>query len=340
MTARELAFTAPKTVSIERTARPRPSEDELLIETEYSGISPGTELLIYRDQAPSDLPADATIDALQGSLTYPIRYGYSVVGEVIETGASVVGDWLGRRVFAFHPHGEHVTLPPASVVPVPSDIPGPRATLLPTAETAVNFMMDAGPMVGERAIVFGQGPVGLLTTALLADHPLGSVDAVEPLNSRRSLADRLGADRTYRPRDIPADPGTSDGDVPAGGDADLTFELSGNPSALQAALSVTGYAGRVLIGSWYGERPAALELGGRFHRSRIRLLSSQVSTVDPTHRGRWDKDRRLDVAWERLRDERIDAMITHQIPFEDASRAYQLLDARPDEAIQVVLTYD
>ena len=122
--------------------------------------------------------------------------------------------------------------------------------------------------------------------------------------------------------------------------ADVTYELSGDPDALDDAISVTGYDGRVLVGSWYGEKRADLNLGGSFHRSRIDVSSTQVSTLAPELRGRWSTDRRLAVAWRRLADLDVGRLITHRFPVEDAEEGYELLDERPNEALSVLLTYD
>lgn len=332
MPARAVSFRGPEEVSVIEEPIPRPDSDEALVEVECSGISPGTELLLYRGEAPTDLPADESIPALDGDLEYPIRYGYAVVGRVREVGEDVDSAWLDRRVFAFHPHASHVTLPPAELHPIPEDLSATAATLLPNVEAAVNFAMDARPIVGERAVVFGQGLLGLLTTALLSEYPLDSLYAVDRYPLRRSRSRALGADATFAPDENGALNEALDG-------ADLAIELSGNPAALDAAIDATGYDGRVIIGSWYGEKRAELDLGGRFHRSRISMESSQVSTIDPELRGRWDKHRRLDVAWDRLADLDADALLTHRLPVAEAPEAYRLLADRPDEAIGAVLSY-
>lgn len=332
MPARAVSFRGPEEVSVVEEPIPRPDSDEALVEVEYSGISPGTELLLYRGEAPTDLPADETIPALDGDLEYPIRYGYAVVGRVREVGEDVDSAWLDRRVFAFHPHASHVTLPPAELHPIPEGLSATAATLLPNVEAAVNFAMDARPIVGERAVVFGQGLLGLLTTALLSEYPLDSLYAVDRYPLRRSRSRALGADATFAPDENEALNEALDG-------TDLAIELSGNPAALDAAIDATGYDGRVIIGSWYGEKRVELDLGGRFHRNRISMESSQVSTIDPELRGRWDKDRRLDVAWDRLADLDADALLTHRLPAAEAPEAYRLLADRPDEAIGAVLSY-
>ncbi|WP_246985408.1 zinc-dependent alcohol dehydrogenase [Halorientalis marina] len=334
MPARSLYFSDPESVSVEERPVPDPDDDQLLVRTERSFISSGTELLIYRDEAPADIQTDETIDALDGTLSYPLQYGYAAVGQVSATGAAVDDDWIGRRVFAFHPHESHFLATPAEVVPV--DLSPDRAALVANAEAAVNFVMDGRPKIGERVAVFGQGVVGLLTTAFLSSFPLGELTTVDCYEHRRSVSRQLGADRTRSPD---ADVGDRIGDTHADG-ADLSFEVSGNPNALDEAIQVTGYAGRVVVGSWYGTKPVQLELGGKFHRSHVRVRSSQVSHVDPDHGGRWDKDRRLALVQDLLADVDPDTLITDEFPVERAGEAYEALDSTPETTLGVTLTYD
>ncbi|MEM4782187.1 MAG: zinc-binding dehydrogenase [Halalkalicoccus sp.] len=336
MTARAVSFRAPGDVRVVDRPVPAPDPGEVLVETECSGISPGTELLLYRGELPGHLPADETIPSLCGELEYPISYGYAAVGRVREVGNAVDERWLDRRVFAFHPHASRFRIDPDELQVVPEGVSAETATLLPNVEAALNVAMDAAPVVGERAVVFGQGVLGLLTTATLADHPLDALCTVDryPLRRNRSLA--LGADEALAPDETDLREALS-GEHREG--ADLAVELSGNPAALDAAIDATGYDGRVLIGSWYGSKRAELDLGGRFHRSRIELKSTQVSTIEPDLRGRWGKPRRLALAWRYLDSLDADALLTHSLPVEEAPEAYRLLAERPDEAIGTVLTY-
>jgi threonine dehydrogenase-like Zn-dependent dehydrogenase len=206
--------------------------------------------------------------------------------------------------------------------------------LLPSVETATNIVLDAAPRLGERVVVFGAGVIGLCVTRLLAAFPLESLVVVDPIERRRALAAELGADRTTTPT------GLADSDAdPAVDAADLAIELSGQPSALDDAIGVVGYDARVVVGSWYGTKREPIDLGGRFHRDRIDIVSSQVSTISPELRGRWDRDRRMDAALDRLDWIPADELITHRIPFERASEAYELLDSAPDAAVQVILEY-
>jgi 2-desacetyl-2-hydroxyethyl bacteriochlorophyllide A dehydrogenase len=337
MTDAALYFTGPETVEVRETTVGPPDDDELLVETRASAISAGTELLVYRDQTPADLPADETLDALDGDLSYPLRYGYAASGVVSDVGADVDPEWVGRSVFAFVPHQTRFRATPDSVVALPPGTAAAAGSLLPSVETATNVVLDAAPRLGERVVVFGAGVIGLCVTRLLAAFPLESLVVVDPIARRRALAASLGADRTTTPAELSAvDP--AEADSPLAG-ADLAVEVSGQPSALDDAIDAVGYGARIVVGSWYGTKREPIDLGGRFHRDRIDIVSSQVSTITPELRGRWDRDRRMAAALDRLDRIPADELITHRIPFERASEAYELLDSEPDAAVQVVLEY-
>jgi 2-desacetyl-2-hydroxyethyl bacteriochlorophyllide A dehydrogenase len=333
MTDAALYFTGPETVEVRETTVGPPDADELLVDTRASAISAGTELLVYRDQTPADFPADEALDALDGDLSYPLRYGYAASGVVSAVGEDVDADWIDRRVFGFVPHQTSFRATPDSVVALPPETTPAAGALLPSVETATNILLDAAPRLGERVVVFGAGVIGLCVTRLLAAFPLESLVVVDPLERRRALAAEFGADRTATPADLPdvADPAV-DG-------ADLAIELSGQPSALDDAIDVVGYDARIVVGSWYGTKREPIDLGGRFHRDRIDIVSSQVSTITPELRGRWDRDRRMDAALDRLDRIPADELITHRIPFERAPEAYELLDSTADAALQVILEY-
>ena len=326
-------LTAPRKVEVREELLPSPAANQVVVETLVSAISPGTELLFYRGQAPTDIPVDETIVALAGDPRSPLKYGYSAVGRIIEIGDGVSDDWRGRLVFCFNPHESRFVAALTEVIPVPPALSPEEAAFLPNMETAVNFLMDGQPLIGERVAVFGQGVVGLLTTALLAQFPLARLVTLDRHGLRREKSLAVGAHASLDP----ADSGQlrelfQDG-------ADLTYELSGSPAALDQAIGVTGFNGRVVVGSWYGQKPTRLNLGGRFHRSRIRLVSSQVSSIAPEWTGRWTKSRRLKVAWQMVEHVRPAQFITHRFPVERAALAYALLDNHPEQVIQVLLTY-
>lgn len=316
-------------VALRDEALQLPGAGQALVQTELSAISAGTEMLVYRGQTPTGLAVDAAIAALAGEFAYPLKYGYAAVGRVIEVGSDVDPSWLGRLVFAFNPHESHFVAPIEALLPLPDGIDPAAAVFLPNTETAVSLLMDGRPVIGERVAVVGQGVVGLLTTALLAAMPLASLTAIDPLAERRQWAQRLGA-TALTPEEAVAEFAAT---------ADLTYELSGNPRGLDLAVALTGDFGRVVIGSWYGRKPVALDLGGRFHRAHMRLIGTQVSALAPEWRGRWTKERRLDVAWEMIRRHQPQRLITHRLPLARAAEAYRLLDEQPQQAIQIVLTY-
>lgn len=326
---RSVYFTRPYSVEVVEDPIPTPAAGEVLVRTAASAISAGTEMLFYRGAVPDGIQVDATIAALGGTMRYPISYGYAAAGTVIALGADVDPAWLGRRVFAFQPHHSHFTTTPVSLIPLPDGLPWPIAVLLPNLETAVNLLMDGAPLLGEQVVVFGQGIVGLLTTALLSRFPLSRLTVVDPVPARRAHAQRLGAHAAL----TPAAATTLTG-------ADLVYELSGNPAALDAAIRATGFGGRIVVGSWYGRKPVTLDLGGHYHRSRIHLIASQVSTLAPQHTGRWTTGRRLETALDLLQTIDVTPLITHTLPIEDAPAAYRFLDQSPDHCLQIVFTYD
>jgi 2-desacetyl-2-hydroxyethyl bacteriochlorophyllide A dehydrogenase len=337
MRCRSVYFTAPYQVEVRDEPLPEPQPDQALVETLVSAISPGSELLVYQGKFPTDLVLDENIAALSGGFTYPLRYGYSAIGQVIAHGGGVERAWLGRRVFSFQPHTSRFVARTAELQVVPEQLDLLDAVFLPNMETAVSLVMDGAPLIGERVVVFGQGVIGLLTTALLGRFPLASLVTLDCHANRRQASQALGAHHSL-PADLPDSLRELRTLQPDG--ADLVYELSGSPAVLDQAIAAAGFGGRVVIGSWYGQKRAPLDLGGRFHRSRIRLISSQVSTLAPEHSARWNKARRFGAAWEMLRQAHPARLITHCLPISQAQQAYELLDRQPGQAIQVIFEYD
>ena len=340
MQRQALFFTAPHQLELRDEPLPPLPDDGLLVQTVVSAISPGTEMLLYRGQMPTELMADATIAAL-GEGGYPQKYGYAAVGRVVETGKLVDTAWRNQLVFAFQPHQSYFIAKPSEVMPLPDGMLPETAVFLPNMETAVSFVMDAQPGIGEQVAIFGQGIVGLLTTSLLAQLPLVSLITLDGYPLRRDWSRKLGASASLNP----ADSDLADqiqANLPHASHypgLDLAFELSGNPAALDSAIELMGFNGRILVGSWYGSKRANLNLGGSFHRSQIQLISSQVSHLAPRWQGRWSKARRMAVAWEMLAKIQPQQLITHRFPLAQAQQAYDLIDTRPETAVQVVFTY-
>lgn len=330
--AKTIHFTAPQQVDIREVPLPPLKEDEVLVETVCSAISAGTEMLVYRGQFPQ--LADAH-DALSSELKYPLAYGYACVGVVREIGELVNSELMGKLVFSFQPHTSHFVAKPEILFPIPYLLSAENACFLPNMETAVNLVQDGAPILGERVMVLGQGVVGLLTASLLGGFPLENLTVVDSIELRRKaiqVEDQMSKVNSFSPLDL--QPSTCNLQP-----FDLVFELTGSPAALNTAIEHTTFSGRVVIGSWYGQKRAEIDLGGSFHRSRIKLISSQVSSISPELSGRWDKSRRFEVAWQALERIQPQKWITHRFSLNDAAKAYQLLDEHPQETIQLVFEY-
>jgi 2-desacetyl-2-hydroxyethyl bacteriochlorophyllide A dehydrogenase len=327
--ARAVHFVAPRRVELREVELPRPSEGDILVATEWSGISSGTELLAYRGEVDPDLPLDETLGALAGTFAFPFRYGYSAVGRVVHPAGPLRE---GQLVFAFHPHQDRFVVDAKQAVPV--DGLDPRAaTVYPLVETALQVCLDAAPRLRETAVVVGLGAVGILVAALLARAGavvLGS----EPEPARRAAAAAFGV-QAMAPEEVAEAVAAGTG----GRGADLVVEASGNPQALASSLALLAHEGTALVCSWYGTIPACLPLGAAFHRRRLALRSTQVSTLPAALTARWDRGRRAEVAWRLVRELPLHALATHGFPFEQAADAYACADRKEDGLIHAALRY-
>jgi 2-desacetyl-2-hydroxyethyl bacteriochlorophyllide A dehydrogenase len=330
-----LYFTAPGQVELRQETLPELGAEEVLVETVCSAISAGTEMLVYQGRFPRDIETDSLISSLRGSLEYPLAYGYACVGKIRETGPQVDKSMRDQLVFSFQPHTSHFITNPNSLFPIPDSLSPEAACFLPNMETAVNLVQDGAPIFGECVLVLGQGVIGLLTASLLAEFPLETLVTADCFELRRNsspVSQRFSLD-PYSPNFH------KEARKMLNGSADLTFEVSGRPETLNDALAITSFSGRIVIGSWYGEKRAEIDLGGVFHRSRIKLISSQVSTLAPELSGRWNKARRFNAAWKALERIKPEKWITHHFSINEAEKAYQMLDQNPQETIQVILHY-
>ncbi|HXU06862.1 MAG TPA: zinc-binding alcohol dehydrogenase [Polyangia bacterium] len=329
----QLQFTAPGRIAFVEDALEAPPPGHALVRTLTSAISAGSELLAFRGQLASDTPLDETLSALgRATFAYPFPYGYASVGEVAALGSGVDPTWAGRRVFAFEPHATMFIAPVADLLPVPDGLDADRAVLLAQMETAINLVLDGAPLHGENVLAIGLGTVGLLTTALLSRFPL-AVLAISDPQSRRTQAARALAAR-------PIVEGADDIRRAFGArGADLVYELSGNPEALDDAIAAAGHEARLVVGSWYGSKRARVDLGDRFHRRRLKILSSQVSHIGAALSARWDRQRRFDAAWRALADIDTLPLVSHRVPFKEAQAAYELLDRNAGDVLQVLLDH-
>jgi len=337
MKRKTIIFTAPGRIEWREDSIGVLDPDEVLVETSISAISAGTEMLVYRGQFPRGLAESH--DAFSSNLSYPLAYGYASVGRVVGIGKAIDREWNDRKVFAFQPHTSHFKAKPSTLLAIPENLPNDSAVFLPNMETAVNLVQDAAPIIGENILVLGQGIIGLLVVSLLHQFPISLLVTADKFPVRRQASQDIGGLKTFDPSISDWKDDALHQTVNDGAGFDLTFELSGNPAALDDAISLTRFSGRIIVGSWYGGKRAALDLGGSFHRSRLKLISSQVSTIAPELSSRWDKPRRFSVAWNSLRQIKPEKWITHRFPFDHAADAYTLLERSAEQTIQVIFDY-
>jgi|SRR5690606_9088715 len=296
-----LAFwiTAPGRGEIRAETLAPPGDGEVLVETLYSGVSRGTESLVFTGRVPPSEYERMRAPFQAGDFPAPVKYGYASVGRVVEGPAAL----RGRIVFCLHPHQTRYVVPADAVHPLPDGTPPGRAVLAANVETAVNGLWDAAPAVGDRIAVVGAGTVGCLVAWLAARIPGARVELIDIDPDKRTAADALGVRF--------AGPDT------ASADADVVVHASGTPAGLGTALALAGFEAKVVELSWYGDRPVDAPLGGAFHSRRLALVSSQVGSVAAKQRARWDARRRMTLALELLADPRLDALISGESRFDE-----------------------
>ena len=281
----------------------------------HSGISRGTETLVFRGEVPPSETERMRAPFQAGEFPAPVKYGYVNVG-VVEAGPPGL---IGRTVFCLHPHQTVYQVPAAAVTPLPDGVPPARAVLAAYLETAINAMWDAPPRVGDRVSVVGAGPLGLLVAWLAARVPGCRVQVVDTQAARADIAQALGASFA-----LPAQ--ASEG-------ADLVVHASGQSAGLATALRLAGFEATVLELSWYGTRRVEVPLGEGFHAQRLTLRSSQVGQVAAAQRARWSHGQRLALALSLLTDPALDCLITHHAPFDDLPQVLQRLAAGDTETL-------
>jgi threonine dehydrogenase-like Zn-dependent dehydrogenase len=307
--------------ALRSAALPEPGPDEVRVRASFSGISRGTESLVFRGEVPLSQWQPMRCPFQQGEFPAPVKYGYCSVGTV-EAGPPGL---LGRRVFCLHPHQDRYVVPAAAVTVLPDTLPAPRAVLAANMETAVNGLWDAAPRLGDRLTVVGGGVVGLLVASLAARIPGVEVELVDPDRRRAAVAARLGLRHV-----LPSQ---------AAGERDIVVHASGHPDGLDTALAIAGFEATVLEMSWYGDRRVPVPLGEAFHSRRLVLRSSQVGAVATAQRARWDTRRRLALALDLLTDPAFDALVEARIDFDTLPAAMARLAQNPDGALCTVVAY-
>lgn len=314
-TARSFWISTPGHGEILSAELPPRQPGEVLVRACYSGISRGTEALVFRGQVPASERDAMRAPFQEGDFPGPVKYGYSSVG-IVEEGPDRL---RGRTVFCLYPHQDRYAAPADAVHPVPADVPPPRAVLAANMETAVNVVWDARPAVGDEIVVIGGGVVGLLAATLCHGVPGATVTVVDPDRTRAAVADALGL--AYRP------------DPPEGAAADVVIHASGQPEGLRAALAVAGREATIVEASWYGTAEAPLPLGEAFHSRRLTIRSSQVGRLPPDRAPRWSHARRLRLALSLLAAPGLDALVTGESRFDELPAVLAALAAGPGGAL-------
>lgn len=319
--ARALWYVGPGTAELRAAACPPPGADDVLVRTLYSGLSRGTERLVFEGRVPETEWKRMRAPAQAGNFPFPVKYGYAAVGAV-EAGPEAL---IGRHVFALYPHQDRFAVAAESVVVIPASIPARRAVLTANLETALNILWDGNAGPGDRIVIIGAGIVGLLVASLAARLPGADVTVVDIDAARQSLAERMGA-RFAEPKAAPRD-------------ADLVIHTSASEKGLALALECAGIEASVVEASWHGASACQVPLGGSFHSRRLRLISSQVGEIATARRPRWSHRRRLEAAVRLLADERLDALIGEEIPFDELPKHLPRLLARGAPGVGALVRY-
>lgn len=320
--ARAFWLRAPGEGEIRPVTLPEPGPDEVLVRTVCTGVSRGTETLVFRGGVPESQHATMRAPFQEGDFPAPVKYGYLNVG-VVERGPAHL---RGRTVFCLYPHQTAYVVPAAAVTVVPDGVPASRAVLTGAVETAVNALWDAAPMLGDRIAVVGAGMVGCCVARLLALFPAVEVTLVDVDPARAAVAEALGVGFA-----LPHE---------ADGGRDLVVHASGTSAGLQRSLDLLAPEGEVLEMSWYGDTEVRVSLGGAFHSGRLGIRASQVGTLSPARGGRRTTADRLALALDLLRDPAFDALLTGPSPFGELPGVMARLAAGSLTALCQTITYD
>ncbi|POF34301.1 zinc-dependent alcohol dehydrogenase [Roseibium marinum] len=317
-----LWYTGPAQCAIDVVPCGAPRAGEVLVQTLFSGISRGTEGLVFRGEVPESEWQRMRAPFQAGDFPYPVKYGYANVGRVLEGDP----DLAGRIVFSLYPHQSVFVLPSSACVPVPAGIPAERAVLAANMETAINALWDGKPSPGDHICVVGGGVVGLLTAYLASRLPGSRVTLVDTNAAREETATDLGLNFAL-PEHAPRD-------------QDLVFHTSASSAGLATALACAGDGTSVVEMSWYGSRDVLAPLGADFHCRRLKLVSSQVGTIPVERQARWTFRRRLETALSLLQDPALDRLISHRVDFPELPAQLPELLNKASDVLTALVVYD
>jgi 2-desacetyl-2-hydroxyethyl bacteriochlorophyllide A dehydrogenase len=333
-------FEGPLRAACRRIEVPLPGPGEVLLRAQLSGISHGTEMNVYRGLAPQwsqvyDQERRLFLRGEGGAWQYPLAYGYVCVGVVERVGAGVSEGLVGTRAFCYRPHqGAHV-LAAEQLVPL-GDLSAEKGIFFANASTAFNGTLDVTLHYGDVVVVFGLGVIGQIVAQVCTASGCRVV-AVDPLAQRRELARRWGAEQVFDPRDV-GDVALAVREISDGRGADVVFDITGNPQALNEAIRTAAPDCSVVALSWYAKPASDLVLSGEFHHNRIHIRSSQVGRVNPLLVN-WSVARRQQTVLGLLRRFAVEDMIMARFTPAQAAEAYGAVDRKEEPPLQAVFAY-
>ncbi len=298
------------------------STGEVIIKSLFSLISLGTERLVAKGEVPKSMYTAMKVPHMQGDFSFPLTYGYSVVGKVIDGPATM----LNKNVHLLHPHQSMIKTTPDVCSIIPSGIPPKRAVLASNLETAINAVWDSGVSIGDKILVVGYGLIGALICEILSNIMGVDVVSLESDPNRQTLAKNNGLDA------ISTDQATAR-------KFDIAINTSANQNGLQSCINAVGYEGVIVELSWYGEKSVNINLGHDFHHLRKRIISSQVSTIPVQKRGGWDFERRKNLVFKLLQSSVFDTMLDHEIKFDTSPDYFDQLRSKKLDHFSTIINY-
>lgn len=308
-------------VELRATNVSAPSEDSVVIKAHFSGVSRGTERLVFGGRVPGPEHERMRCPHQKGDFPFPVKYGYALAGEVVNGPPKT----LGSRVFTLHPHQQFAQVKASDVYEIPECMPIRRAILAANTETAINVLWDASPAPQERILIIGGGVLGLLIAGLAAQQPQNEVTVIDIDPNRKEIAHALGA-KFSTPENAPTE-------------QNVVIHTSASESGLRKALLCAANDGRIVEASWFGDREISLPLGEAFHSRRLRIISSQVGAIPPSHRERWSPRQRMEKALDHLKDDRFDALITGELDFSEAPTLLPEVLANDSSGLMTAIRY-
>ena len=294
-----LWYTAPYQIELRNQQLPDQCRtNHLRIKALYSAISKGTERLVYSDLIPKSEWSRMQCPFQVGDFPFPVKYGYSMVGKVIQDKSNL----SGQNVFILHPHESLFDVPKDSVLPIPKNIPAKRAILAANMETALNAIWDSNPLPGDAISIIGGGVVGCLIAYLTSKIPGTNVTLIDKNPQRKKISQLFGLKFAQSSHSI--------------SNQDLVYHVSGNPKGLTTAIEIAGNESNIIELSWYGTTESKINLGGAFHSKRLKIISSQVGQITPQRCPRWTTSRRLGTSIELLNDSKLDKLVNHVLPYQ------------------------